>query len=172
MDQCPENQSLDRVPCAELLNDDLGWGLGTIFRSYVTSANAQGAEIPGGPRGYQVLTAAVVGNVTSQLALAQRLGIDRTVMTYLLDDLETAHLIERQPDPSDRRARRIVATPQGTKRLSELNESLRSIEERLLAPLEPAARTQFRSMVQAIAARIDDAEVLFDPCNEETAQKI
>ncbi len=34
-------------------------------------------------------------------------------MTYLLDDLEAAGLIERRPDPSDRRARRLAATPHG-----------------------------------------------------------
>ena len=32
--------------------------------------------------------AAAQGTVGSQLALAQHLGVDRTVMTYLLDDLE------------------------------------------------------------------------------------
>jgi DNA-binding transcriptional MocR family regulator len=59
------------------------------------------------------LDAAAHGAVGSQLALAQHLGIDRTVMTYLLDDLEAAGLIERRPDPADRRARRVVATQLG-----------------------------------------------------------
>ena len=32
-------------------------------------------------------------------------------MTYLLDDLEAAGLVERRPDPTDRRARRVAPTP-------------------------------------------------------------
>src|SRR5450631_898751 len=83
--------------CAAALADDLGWGLGVVFRAYVTAADAAVAELPGGPRGYQVLAAATRSDVGSQLALAQHLGIDRTVMTYLLDDLEAAGLIERRP---------------------------------------------------------------------------
>ena len=73
------------------------------------------------PRGYQVLASAAQSTVGSQLALAQHLGIDRTVMTYLLDDLEAAGLIERRPDPADRRARRIVATRQGVDLLVTLD---------------------------------------------------
>jgi DNA-binding MarR family transcriptional regulator len=65
-----------------------------------------------------VLSAAAHGTVGSQLALALHLGVDRTVMTYLLDDLEAAGLIERRPDPADRRARQVVATRQGTKLLA------------------------------------------------------
>jgi hypothetical protein len=90
--------------CADALADDLGWGLGMIFRAYVEAAHAAVADLPGGPRGYQVLSAAAQGTVNSQLALAQHLGVDRTVMTYLLDDLEAACLIERRPDPADRPA--------------------------------------------------------------------
>ena len=96
--------------CGGVLSDDLGWALGVVFRSYVKAANAAFAEMPAGPRGYQVLAAATRGEPESQLELAQHLGVDRTVMTYLLDDLEAAGLIERRPDPADRRARRIVAT--------------------------------------------------------------
>src|ERR1700710_2642901 len=91
-------------PCGNALADDLGWGLGTVFRAYVTAAHAAVADLPGGPRGYQVLSAAAHGTVGSQLALAQHLGVDRTVMTYLLDDLQAAGLIERRPDPADPRA--------------------------------------------------------------------
>src|SRR4051794_26943600 len=95
------------------LQSDLGWALGVVLRNYAKGAQTVIADVPGGPRGFQVLPSAVAGIVCTQLALANKLGIDRTVMTYLLDDLEKAGLIERQPDPADRRARRIVATDAG-----------------------------------------------------------
>src|SRR6201981_58092 len=91
------------------LAGDLGWGLAVVFRAYVKAADAATAGMPGGHRGYQVLCAAARDEPGSQAAMAQRLGIDRTVMTYLLDDLEAGHLVERQPDPDDRPSRPVAA---------------------------------------------------------------
>jgi DNA-binding MarR family transcriptional regulator len=138
--------------------------LGVVFRAYVTTAHAAVADLPGGPRGYQVLSAAAHGTVASQLALAQHLGIDRTVMTYLLDDLESAGLIERRPDPADRRARHVVATDTGAELLETLDHRLESAEAHLLAPLDEADRETFRAQVRLIATRIDASDPLADPC--------
>jgi len=151
--------------CNAALAEDLGWGLGVVFRAYVAAAHAAVADLPGGPRGYQVLSAAARSEVGSQLALAQYLGIDRTVMTYLLDDLEGEGLIERRPDPSDRRARRVVATTKGTALLVTLDERLQGVEAHLLAPLDTGARQDFRSQLQLIAARVNALEPVDSPCD-------
>ncbi len=150
--------------CDDALAEDLGWGLGMVFRAYVTAAHAAVADLPGGPRGYQILSAATQGRVGSQLALAQHLGIDRTVMTYLLDDLEAMGLIERRPDPADRRARRIVATDRGTELLVTLDGRLRAAESQLLAPLDDKAREAFRSQVQTLATRLNTLDPPNSPC--------
>src|ERR1700730_11054888 len=141
----------DAPSCVGALAGDLGWGLGMVFRAYVTAAHSALADLPGGMRGHQVLSAAAQGAVSSQLALAQHLGVDRTVMTYLLDDLEAGHLIERRPDPADRRARRLVATPLGTELLATLNDRLRAVEAHVLAPLDREARETFRAQVRLLA---------------------
>ncbi|HEX7444215.1 MAG TPA: MarR family winged helix-turn-helix transcriptional regulator [Acidimicrobiales bacterium] len=150
--------------CAAALADDLGWGLGVVFRAYVAAADAAVAELPGGPRGYQVLAAATRSDVGSQLALAQHLGIDRTVMTYLLDDLEAAGLIERRADPADRRARRVVATEHGADVLTRLDLRLRAAEERVLDPLSKGERDRFRTQLRRLATRIDALDPVDDPC--------
>jgi DNA-binding MarR family transcriptional regulator len=151
-------------PCAGALAGDLGWGLGVLFRAYVTAAEQAVADLPGGPRGYQVLSAAAQGKVGSQLALAHHLGVDRTVMTYLLDDLEKVGLIERRPDPEDRRARRVVPTPAGLQLLATLDRRLRAVEDRLLAALDEPARERFREQLQVLATCIDAADPVRDPC--------
>jgi DNA-binding MarR family transcriptional regulator len=150
--------------CDDALADDLGWGLGVVFRAYVAAAHAAMAELPGGPRGYQVLAAAAHATVGSQLALAQRLGIDRTVMTYLIDDLEAAGLIERRPDPADRRARRLVATEQGADLLVRLDLRLRAAEAHILDPLDDASRDSFRAVLRVLATRINAIDPLDNPC--------
>jgi DNA-binding MarR family transcriptional regulator len=150
--------------CAGALASDLGWGLGVLFRAYATRAREAVADLPGGPRGYQVLSAAAQSRVGSQLALAQHLGVDRTVMTYLLDDLEQAGLIERSPDPEDRRARRILPTPAGLRLLATLDRRLRAVEDALLAPLDGEARVQFREQLRGLATHIDAADPVQDTC--------
>ncbi len=161
-----QRDEVEDVPsCADALTDDLGWGLGMIFRAYVKAAHAAVADLPGGPRGYQVLSAAAQGTVGSQLALAQHLGVDRTVMTYLLDDLEGASLIERRPDPADRRARRIVATQKGNELLISLNDRLQAAEAHLLAPLGTETGATFRSQVRLLATKLDALDPPDSPCD-------
>jgi DNA-binding MarR family transcriptional regulator len=141
-------------PCGAL-DADLGWALGVVFRAYLKISNAMLCDVPGGPRGYQVLAAAAGDQPGTQLALAHQLGVDRTVMTYLLDDLERAGLVERRPDPADRRARRVVATDRGDKLLAEVTERLRQAEERVLAPLEDGDRKSFRLLLQRLATQAE-----------------
>jgi DNA-binding MarR family transcriptional regulator len=150
--------------CGEALVEDLGWALGVVFRAYVSAAHEAVADLPGGARGYQVLSAAARGAVTSQLALAQHLGIDRTVMTYLLDDLEAAGLIERRPDPTDRRARRVFATEPGAELLVTLDSRLQTAEARLLAPLDTEARDTFRSQLRDLAIRANALDPVESAC--------
>jgi DNA-binding MarR family transcriptional regulator len=154
-----------KSPCDAALADDLGWSLGVVFRGYVAAANAAVEELPGGPRGYQVMAAAAEGEIGSQLALANHLGIDRTVMTYLLDDLEGAGFIERQPDPVDRRARRVVVTAKGTKLLGALDGRLQEAEAHLLSALGPEAQSQFRAHLSTIAANVNSLDPVDNPCS-------
>ena len=151
--------------CGGVLSGDLGWALGVVFRSYVTAANAALADLPGGPRGYQVLAAATRGEPGSQLELAQHLGIDRTVMTYLLDDLEGAGLIERRPDPADRRARRIAATPPGRDLLGVLDRRLRAAEQQVLAGLDSGDdRRAFRALLRQVATHASTLDPALPAC--------
>ena len=146
------------------IDADLGWALGVVFRSYLKIAHHAMSEVPGGPRGYQVLAAAIHGQQNTQLALANQLGIDRTVMTYLIDDVERAGLVERQPDPADRRARRIVVTLDGHALLARLQERLKLAEDHVLAALDEDERTGFRTLLRRIATPADAADPARSPC--------
>ena len=135
----PAKLTTERAP-GDRLSDDLGWGLAVVFRAYVKAADAVTDGIPGGHRGYQVLCAAARDEPGSQAAMASRLGIDRTVMTYLLDDLEAADLVARQPDPADRRSRRVAATEHGRVILADREARFEQAEQHLLAALPPRTR--------------------------------
>jgi DNA-binding MarR family transcriptional regulator len=146
------------------LDADLGWTLGVVFRGYLRAASAVTDDLPSGPRGYQVLAAAARHEPGSQSSLAQRLGVDRTVMTYLLDELVNAGLVERQADPSDRRSRLVVATKHGQSVLDEVDARLRQAEEHLLAGLEPADQTLLRSLLQRLAAHANELDPVTNAC--------
>lgn len=146
------------------LDGDLGWALGVVFRAYAKATRAAMADVPGGPRAFQVLVAAAGDQHGNQLAVARRLGIDRTVMTYLLDDLERAGVLHRTPDPNDRRARCLVVTPAGLQLLEDLQRRLATIEDHLLACLDDDERQVLRSGLRRIALRLDEADPVTDRC--------
>lgn len=135
---------------------DLGLSLGVLLRVLNSALTGITGDFPHGVRGYQVLSTVVHEDLPSQLALAERLGIDRTVMTYLIDDLATADLVERQPNPGDRRQRKIVATAHGARTLARLEREVREAEEAVLAELGPDERRTFRAMVQRVASAYGD----------------
>jgi DNA-binding MarR family transcriptional regulator len=120
------------------------------------------SDLPGGPRGYQVLAAAAqpAGN---QGNLAQQLGIDRTVLTYLVDDLEQAGLVERHTNPADRRSKLVVATEHGRSVLSERLLALGHVEQQLLEPLGEDAPT-FRTLLQRLAPATNTADPIASTC--------
>lgn len=134
-------------------DDDFGLALSVVLRAYLDAASAVFDDLPGGARGYQVLGSVATYAPPTQLALGQQLGIDRSVLTYLLDDLERAELIERRADPADRRARRIVLTRTGAATLHRLGKQLRAAEQHALRGL--AADEQ--AVLCALLARASSA---------------
>lgn len=132
---------------------DLGRPLTVLLRQWHADVDAVTSELPDGARGYQVLDAVVREDLPTQTRLAARLGIDRTVMTYLIDRYVDCGLMERRIDPADRRVRRIVATDKGRSVHRELSARVAAVEEALLGDV--AARD--RVTVSAALARAADA---------------
>jgi DNA-binding MarR family transcriptional regulator len=146
---------------------DLGWALSIVIRAFRITAGASVAELPGGLRGYLVLTVVAQGQPSSQLALAQQLAVDKTAMTYLLDELEGAGLVTRRPDPADRRARQVGITPKGSTLLEEFARRLTDAEAKVLSPLNAAERTTLRELLGRVA---NSAQSVDEPCLEGDSQ--
>ena len=143
---------------------DLGWALGRVTRAHLRTAQDVVSDLPGGPRGYQVLATTNSEGPKRQLDLAAQLGVDRTVMTYLLDDLEKAGLVQRRPDPADRRARLIAPTDEGVEALCDLERRLRSTEDEVLGILEESERASFRMLLQRVAMKANAIDPLHNAC--------
>lgn len=127
---------------------DLAGMLNLLARTLQAQQGPVVDALPHGGRGYHVLTAVVHCEQPShQAALAAHLGIDRTVMTYLLDDLEDAGLVERRPNPSDRRQRQVVPTAAGIAAVGDLCQRVRAAEDAALSGLEPGERDTLRALL-------------------------
>jgi len=126
---------------------DLGWLLGASLRAYLSVAEEAVEAIPFGFRGYTVLAAVGRWCPGSQLELGRRLGIDKTVMTHVIDSLEERGLVARRPGPGDRRARRVELTAEGRLAWEEASARLSAEECRLLDGL-PAGKRE--ALVEAL----------------------
>lgn len=139
-------------------HEDLGWALGTLLRAYVKVTAEALADLPGGARGFQVLMTAGAGSCGNQAAIAGTVGLDRTVMTYLTDDLEAAGLVVRTPDPSDRRSRRVSLTDAGRLALDAARHRVNRAEDRLFAELQGVDRDALREVVLRAARSAESAD--------------
>lgn len=86
----------------------------------------------------------------SQGEVAQRLGVDRTTMVALVDDLQRKGLVVREPHPEDRRKNRVELTLEGRNVLKRGAPFIDDAERRFLAVLSQPATRQFRSALQAV----------------------
>ncbi len=84
----------------------------------------------------------------SQTALTAKIGLSKQAVQQLLDQLEAGQYIRREPDPADKRAKRIVLTDFGAREHAErlkvtagLAEDTRDrLGKKLLGKLEKALR--------------------------------
>lgn len=139
------------VPGPPVATADLGWALTTVLRGYIRAADVILADLPGGGRAYRLLASVASAPMPTQLALAESAGLDRTVVTYLLDDLVAAGLVERRPDPTDRRVRRIALTGHGVERLAQFQRLLDQAGRHVLAPLGEADAAQLLALLDRAA---------------------
>jgi DNA-binding MarR family transcriptional regulator len=100
--------------------------------------------------GYAVLTALDDTPVRTQAALAEAIGADKSRIIGTLDELQNAGLIERTPDPNDRRVRLLSITPKGRRVGRSVRKAIRAEEDRILATLPPADREAFLRAIRTL----------------------
>ncbi|MEV5436531.1 MarR family transcriptional regulator [Streptomyces sp. NPDC052682] len=148
----PRDQERDGAKC-RALDNDLVWAIRMISAALRRAAADAAETLPGGSRAYLVLMALdeTEDKPPTQLELAGQVGLDRTVMTYLLDDLEGLGLLSRRPNPQDRRSRHVILTDDGRAQLQRVRTDLAAAEERLLAELSEEERARFRVLLARVA---------------------
>jgi MarR family transcriptional regulator, lower aerobic nicotinate degradation pathway regulator len=101
---------------------------------------------------YAVLATLQEFGPASQAALSRRTRIYRSDLVAVINELADRGLIQRAPDPTDRRRNVITITPQGRRYLRKLDRLVAAIQEDLLAPLTQPERDQ---LVRLLARLLD-----------------
>jgi MarR family transcriptional regulator for hemolysin len=83
-----------------------------------------------------------------QQELGSALGIDRSTMVSLIDQLESAGLAKRRPSATDRRAREIAITPKGRRALQRARGLILQVEDEVLAGLSVEERSELVALLR------------------------
>jgi DNA-binding MarR family transcriptional regulator len=96
----------------------------------------------------------------TQTRLAQRLGLGRAATGSVIDSLEKRGLVERQPDPDDRRVWLVTVTRAGKDLVEQVNASDQVLRSELRAGISRADRQQLAALLvrlqENLAAALDD----------------
>ncbi|MFJ2738069.1 MarR family winged helix-turn-helix transcriptional regulator [Streptomyces sp. NPDC087440] len=159
---------VDGRTSGSLLGSDLHWLLSRLKQGLATAETAAVREHGMTLWGYTVLMGVVDAPTRSQLALSQVVSVDKSKLVIVLDELEAAGLVQRRPDPADRRARIVEATDAGRDALTAARRDVDAIESDLLAGLTPLARDSLRTVLLQLTGdpvvRITDGRPHVETC--------
>jgi DNA-binding MarR family transcriptional regulator len=83
-----------------------------------------------------------------QQELGSALGIDRSTMVSLIDQLESAGLARRRPSATDRRAREIAITPKGRRLMQRARALISQVDDEVLAGLTAEERQELLTLLR------------------------
>ncbi|WP_431245646.1 MarR family winged helix-turn-helix transcriptional regulator [Leifsonia xyli] len=109
-----------------------------------------------GLREYIVLSALHKTPGLTQIELGRALGLDKTTLMSQLDRLERAGLVERRPDPRDRRARIPAITDEGERLRKMTAASAETAERDALGAFTDEDVARLRRMLFAIIGETVD----------------
>lgn len=88
----------------------------------------------------------------SQTLLTERMGLSKQAVQQLLDQLEAVGVIRREPDPADKRAKRVTLTELGLTDFAERNRVKRELEERYREKLGKKLFGKLQKALRELAA--------------------
>lgn len=132
--------------------DELFWLLRTTLRRMRREVRDQLAPVELTPARHRMLRVlARSGEPQRQATLAGWLDVVPRSITSLVDDLEHAGLVERRPDPTDRRATLVSLTPEGRAVLTAADAERRRRADELLSRLTPVEQDQLFRLLHRLA---------------------
>jgi DNA-binding MarR family transcriptional regulator len=128
----------------------LGYLLKHAQLRYTQLASAALAPIGISPREWAALNCLDEQHGHSQKEVADLLGVDRTTMVALVDQLQTKGLVKRHPQPDDRRKNTVGLTSQGRAAMQSGAGLMDDCERRFLAALSGPDAAQLKNALNVL----------------------
>lgn len=90
----------------------------------------------------------------SQARLAELTDVDAMTMVRILDRMEADSVIERRPDPADRRARRLYLTPKAKPILDTIWRLAEATRAEMFAGVSKAEREAFMGVLERLHVNV------------------
>ncbi|QQR36650.1 MarR family transcriptional regulator [Devosia oryziradicis] len=97
-----------------------------------------------------VLFALADGSTLTQKELARRAAVEQPTMAATLNRMERDAMIDRHPDPGDKRSALVSLTPLALGKVETVERVVSAINTLALEQLTPAERSQFLSLLARI----------------------
>lgn len=95
-------------------------------------------------------------SLSAQVDIAKRLRIEGPTMTRMLDTLENDGLVERLPDPTDRRTKQLRLTPAGEAALKDIFAITDELRDRLLDGISADEIDELNGFLTMLTGRLDE----------------
>ena len=132
----------------------LGFLLAAVGQQTMSAFRARLEPLGIHPRAYAVLWAVTEVSDPSQRDLSRALGLPASRMVGLLDGLQDDGLIERVPDPADRRTHRVRLTDHGRRTVDRLEAEASALEDTMIAALSENDRDSLRELLTRVSTRL------------------
>lgn len=141
-----------------VMDDWLGRNLRRATSAVFNNFGEEFAQFKIRPALFAVLTLIESHPGSSGARLSELLEIPRANMVLLLRELEQRHLIEREPDPANRRAHIVLLTPQGAALMPKLHAAQARHNEHTERWMTPEERRFLIALLQRIWRRAGEIE--------------
>jgi DNA-binding MarR family transcriptional regulator len=130
--------------CARLVNE----------RALATVPTAEGEARP--RPAHMALFPHIALEGTRQSELARKLGVSKQAVGQLVGELEAMGVVERQPDPDDGRAKRVVFTERGLRSILDGLAHLRRVEAELAEAIGEDTMASLRAALLSLHDHLDE----------------
>jgi len=130
------------------MSDSLGFLIGDVSRLLRRNFDERARSIGVTRAQWRVLTSLVRHEGATQVALADLLEVEPITLSRMVDRLQEAGLVERRPDPADRRAWRLYLTEKAAVPLAQLKACADVMLEETLEGLDDADQQKLRILLE------------------------
>jgi len=146
----------------------VGYLLKDVSRRYVARFERHAEEVSLTLMQCKVLLHLSRSEGASQVRLCELTDIEPMMMVRILDRMEADKLLERRPDPADRRARRLYLTRKATPILDEIDRIMEVTRNEVFAGVSKADREAFLKVLEHVHQNVCALEAATAPVTSQS----